>query len=63
VIDSKSISFGLGYQIKQIVELISQGTSTEEIVKEMTQLRDNLQLFVVNYALVQVYHLLKFRLA
>ncbi len=47
VIDSKSISFGLGYQIKQIVELISQGTSTEEIVKEMTQLRDNLQLFVV----------------
>ncbi|WP_049386002.1 MULTISPECIES: DegV family protein, partial [Staphylococcus] len=37
----------LGYQIKQIVELISQGTSTEEIVKEMTQLRDNLQLFVV----------------
>ena len=47
VIDSKSISFGLGYQIKQIVELISQGTSTEEIVKEITQLRDNLQLFVV----------------
>ena len=46
VIDSKSISFGLGYQIKQIVELISH-TSTEEIVKEMTQLRDNLQLFVV----------------
>ena len=47
VIDSKSISFGLGYQIKQIVELISQGTSTEKIVEEMTQLRDNLQLFVV----------------
>lgn len=35
VIDSKSISNGLAYQIKHIVELIEQGTSTTDIVKAL----------------------------
>ncbi|HDJ3223130.1 TPA: fatty acid kinase binding subunit FakB2, partial [Staphylococcus aureus] len=30
VIDSKSISFGLGYQIQHLVELVKEGVSTSE---------------------------------
>ena len=34
VIDSKSISFGLGYQIKYLSEIINKGYSTDEIVQK-----------------------------
>lgn len=47
VIDSKSISNGLAYQIKHIVELIEQGTSTTDIVKSVKELQENTKLFVV----------------
>ncbi|POA04951.1 DegV family protein [Staphylococcus caprae] len=47
VIDSKSISYGLGYQIQHIVDLIEKGTPTSDIVESVTQLRENIQLFVV----------------
>ena len=41
VIDSKSISNGLAYQIKHIVELIEQGTSTTDIVKSVNARTQN----------------------
>ncbi|MFW3611640.1 DegV family protein [Staphylococcus caprae] len=47
VIDSKSISYGLGYQIQHIVDLIEKGTPTSDIIESVTQLRENIQLFVV----------------
>ncbi|MBL7565275.1 DegV family protein [Staphylococcus saccharolyticus] len=47
VIDSKSISFGLGYQIKHIVELINKEIPIQDIVESVNRLRDNMQLFVV----------------
>lgn len=47
VIDSKSISNGLAYQIKHIVELIEEGTSTSDIVDSVKKLQDNTKLFVV----------------
>ncbi|HCV8363242.1 DegV family protein [Staphylococcus aureus] len=47
VIDSKSISFGLGYQIQHLVELVKEGVSTSEIVKKLNHLRENIKLFVV----------------
>ena len=47
VIDSKSISNGLAYQIKHIVELIDEGTSTSDIVDSVKKLQDNTKLFVV----------------
>ena len=42
VIDSKSISNGLAYQIKHIVELIEQGTSTTDIVKALKNYKKTL---------------------
>lgn len=47
VIDSKSISFGLAYQIKHIVNLIEKGTATSDIVESVNHLRNNIQLYVV----------------
>ncbi|MBX5318240.1 DegV family protein [Staphylococcus caprae] len=47
VIDSKSISYGLGYQIQHIVDLIEKGTPTSDIIESVTQIRENIQLFVV----------------
>lgn len=47
VIDSKSISFGLGYQIQHLVELVKEGVSTSEIVNKLNHLRENIKLFVV----------------
>ena len=47
VIDSKSISYGLGYQIQHIVDLIEKGTPTSDIIERVKQLRENIQLFVV----------------
>ncbi|BBD90026.1 DegV domain-containing protein SACOL1460 [Staphylococcus caprae] len=47
VIDSKSISYGLGYQIQHIVDLIEKGTPTSDIIESVKQLRENIQLFVV----------------
>lgn len=47
VIDSKSISYGLGYQIEHIVDLVEKGTPTTDIVESVDKLRDNIQLFVV----------------
>ncbi len=43
VIDSKSISFGLGYQIQHLVELVKEGVSTSEIVKKLNHLRENIR--------------------
>ena len=42
VIDSKSISFGLGYQIQHLIELVKEGVSTSEIVKKLNHLRETL---------------------
>ncbi|HCD3344867.1 TPA: fatty acid kinase binding subunit FakB2, partial [Staphylococcus argenteus] len=47
VIDSKSISFGLGYQIQHLVELVNEGLSTDEIVEKLNDFRANIKLFVV----------------
>ncbi|CDR62453.1 fatty acid kinase binding subunit FakB2 [Staphylococcus schweitzeri] len=47
VIDSKSISFGLGYQIQHLVELINKDLSTDEIVEKLNTFRENIKLFVV----------------
>ena len=42
VIDSKSISNGLAYQIKHIVELIEEGTSTSDIVDSVKSCKTTL---------------------
>ncbi|RIL71487.1 DegV family protein [Staphylococcus devriesei] len=47
VIDSKSISFGLGYQIQRLVELVNTNLSTNEIVAKIQELQKNIKLFVV----------------
>ncbi|MBO1197837.1 fatty acid kinase binding subunit FakB2 [Staphylococcus simiae] len=47
VIDSKSISYGLGYQIEHLVELVDQGNTTEDIVADLEAFRQNIKLFVV----------------
>ncbi|MBI5972483.1 fatty acid kinase fatty acid binding subunit [Staphylococcus caledonicus] len=47
VIDSKSISFGLGYQIQRLVELVNTNLSTNEIVTKIQELQKNIKLFVV----------------
>ena len=47
VIDSKSISFGLGYQIKYLSEIITKGYSTDEIVQKVKDMQQNIKLFVV----------------
>ncbi|EHJ06758.1 fatty acid kinase binding subunit FakB2 [Staphylococcus simiae] len=47
VIDSKSISYGLGYQIEHLIELVEQGNTTEDIVADLEMFRQNIKLFVV----------------
>lgn len=47
VIDSKSISYGLGYQIEQIVSDIEKGRTVDEIVINNEQIRSKMRLFVV----------------
>lgn len=47
VIDSKSISFGLGYQIQKLVELINTNLSSNEIVESLKEVQKNTKLFVV----------------
>lgn len=47
VIDSKSISYGLGYQIQHIVEWNEAGESTATILEKIKQLQQNIKLFVV----------------
>ena len=38
VIDSKSISFGLGYQIQRLVELINTNLSSNQIVNKLKRI-------------------------
>lgn len=47
VIDSKSISFGLGYQIKYLIQLINTGLSPADIKNKIQDLQSNIKLFVV----------------
>nr|WP_263313293.1 DegV family protein [Mammaliicoccus sp. Marseille-Q6498] len=47
VIDSQFISLAYGFQIEEIVDMISKGFTTEEIVKEQEKIKSNLRLFVV----------------
>ncbi|WP_069996561.1 DegV family protein [Staphylococcus caeli] len=47
VIDSKSISFGLGYQVQHIVDWCNEGLSTETIVSKVSELQNNIKLYVV----------------
>lgn len=47
VIDSKSITFGLGYQIQHIVDWIKEGHTTETIVDNIQKLQQNIKLYVV----------------
>lgn len=47
VIDSKSITFGLGYQIQHIIQWIEEGLPTETIVDKVHHLQKNIQLYVV----------------
>lgn len=47
VIDSKSISYGLGYQIEHLIELVDQGKTTEAIVADLEEFRQKIKLFVV----------------
>lgn len=47
VIDSKSISFGLGFQLEHIVEWNNEGLLTEEILDKLHHLQSNIKLFVV----------------
>lgn len=47
VIDSKSIAYGLGYQIQHIVEWLNEGLSTEVILDKIQQLQKNIMLYVV----------------
>lgn len=47
VIDSKSISYGLGYQIQHIVGWNNEGLPTETIISELVELQKNIKLYVV----------------
>ncbi|WP_437750294.1 DegV family protein [Staphylococcus shinii] len=47
VIDSKSISFGLGYQVQRIVDWNNEGYTTEDIVTKIAELQKNIKLYVV----------------
>ncbi|MDO5374801.1 DegV family protein [Staphylococcus rostri] len=47
VIDSKSISWGLAYQIQYLVKWIEEGIPTEEIVKKLEKVQKNIKLFVI----------------
>ena len=47
VIDSKSISYGLGYQIQHLVTWCNEGHSTDDILLKLEELQKNIKLFVV----------------
>ncbi|MBM0867861.1 fatty acid kinase fatty acid binding subunit [Staphylococcus auricularis] len=47
VFDSKSISFGLGYQIQHIVQWIEEGHDIETITAKLADLHKNIKVFVV----------------
>ncbi|MGO1300625.1 MAG: DegV family protein [Staphylococcus equorum] len=47
VIDSKSISFGLGYQIQHVVDWNNEGIPTEKIIEKLNELQKNIKLYVV----------------
>lgn len=47
VIDSKSISFGLGYQVQHIVDWNNEGYTTEDILTKIAELQKNIKLYVV----------------
>ncbi|EKU47492.1 DegV family protein [Staphylococcus massiliensis] len=47
VIDSKSISFGLGFQIQHLVEWVKEGLPTEEIIEKMNHVIKNVKIFVI----------------
>lgn len=47
VIDSQSISFGLGFQIEHIVLWNNEGYSTPEILDKLAHLQSNIKLYVV----------------
>ncbi|QLK86177.1 DegV family protein [Staphylococcus sp. 17KM0847] len=47
VIDSKSISYGLGYQLQYLVKWIEQGIPTHEILEKIQHLQKNIKLFVI----------------
>lgn len=47
VIDSQSISFGLGFQIEHIVLWNNEGDSTEVILEKLKHLQSNIKLYVV----------------
>lgn len=47
VVDSQSISFGLGYQIKHLIEWTRLSLTVDEILKKIRHLQDNTKLFVV----------------
>lgn len=39
VIDSKSISFGLGYQLQNAIRWVEEGIPTEEIISKLQNLQ------------------------
>ncbi|MCU5745518.1 DegV family protein [Staphylococcus sp. SQ8-PEA] len=47
VIDSKSISYGLGYQIQHLCDWVKEDLSIEEITYKLKQLQKNIKLYVV----------------
>ncbi|MEP9851936.1 DegV family protein [Staphylococcus aureus] len=54
VVDSKSISFGLGYQVEHIVDWNNEGLATEEILEKLSELQSNIKLYVVIGQLTQL---------
>ncbi|ARJ51849.1 DegV family protein [Staphylococcus lutrae] len=47
VIDSKSISFGLGYQLQRLIQWVEEGYPTEEIVSKIENLQKDIKLYVI----------------
>ncbi|MCG7339632.1 DegV family protein [Staphylococcus sp. ACRSN] len=47
VIDSKSISYGLGYQVQHVVDWNNDELATDEIVKNVKELQKDIKLYVV----------------
>ena len=47
VIDSKSISYGLGYQVQHVVKWNNEGLSTTDIVNQINELQKDIKLYVV----------------
>lgn len=47
VIDSKSISYGLGYQVQHVVKWNNEGLSTTDIVNQINELQKDIKLYVI----------------